>query len=433
MKDPYLGQFAARFFSSREIELSSQHVLTKWVRRPGEIPSRRLDSTGLSLQTFVRNHSKMIRTAMKAIAGEGYRPIPAQRAVIFLDKPRPYLRLSWIDRWIVGHLARLYAEASARHLSESVFSYIPGRGPHQAVRILSDRLGELREAYVFRTDIKSYADTMRHDAVLEDFERITAGGPILTNLMKAFVAFPVQDEQGIHPLDAGVLMGSHLMLIAGNIYFSEVDSTLDKVSGGVYARYGDDLIFAHSDESEVIRSWTVAQAVAQKRGIELHDTKTILLKLTRPSRLRKTPECKVLHKSSITYLGREIFWTGSVAAPREKQRVVTEFLRRAVAHVAFKHKTISSELHRVSCICKDLGSGLQQLKHAENGQVVHYLNLMTDDAQLRAIDRWLCEEIIRAAARRSFKKGLFRFYPPRKLRSLGLPSLVHLRRIRALS
>ena len=54
---------------------------------------------------------------------------------------------------------------------------------------------------------------------------------------------------------------------------------------------------------------------------------------------------------------------------------------------------------------------------------------MTDEEQLRRLDRWLAEEVLFLAFGQGHKKGHFRLLPFRRLRSMGLPSLVHRRRL----
>jgi hypothetical protein len=59
----------------------------------------------------------------------------------------------------------------------------------------------------------------------------------------------------------------------------------------------------------------------------------------------------------------------------------------------------------------------------------YYLRHVTDESQLRRLDRWLAEEVLSLAFGGGHKKGYFRRLPFGRLRQMGLPSLVHRRRL----
>jgi hypothetical protein len=60
--------------------------------------------------------------------------------------------------------------------------------------------------------------------------------------------------------------------------------------------------------------------------------------------------------------------------------------------------------------------------------VDYYLKHVSDEEQLRLLDRWLAEEVLSLAFKGGHRKSHFRMMPFRSLRAMGLPSLVHRRR-----
>jgi len=58
----------------------------------------------------------------------------------------------------------------------------------------------------------------------------------------------------------------------------------------------------------------------------------------------------------------------------------------------------------------------------------YYLKHVSDESQLRLLDRWLAEEVL-SAVFGGHKKGHFRRIGFRQLRAMGLPSLLHRRRM----
>jgi hypothetical protein len=54
---------------------------------------------------------------------------------------------------------------------------------------------------------------------------------------------------------------------------------------------------------------------------------------------------------------------------------------------------------------------------------------VNDEPQLKQLDRWLAEEVLSLAFDGGHRKGHFRALPFARLRAMGLPSLVHRRRL----
>jgi hypothetical protein len=61
--------------------------------------------------------------------------------------------------------------------------------------------------------------------------------------------------------------------------------------------------------------------------------------------------------------------------------------------------------------------------------VDYYLRHVEDEGQLRLLDRWLAEEVLCLALGGGHKRGHFGVLSFRELRAMGLPSLVHRRRL----
>jgi hypothetical protein len=59
----------------------------------------------------------------------------------------------------------------------------------------------------------------------------------------------------------------------------------------------------------------------------------------------------------------------------------------------------------------------------------YYLRHVSDEHQLKQLDRWLAEEVLSLTFGGGHRKGHFRALPFAKLRAMGLPSLVHRRRL----
>ncbi len=431
MKTRPISQFSHQFLSTPEITKTTRLLFARWLHTTRQSPHRQIDPTGLTLLNFIRHHRAFIATAMKAVTRGHYQPFPAQPSVLHVDKARPYLKLSWIDRWLVGHFARLYGEAAEEHLAPHLYSYRNGYGPQRAVQDICRHLRNHKISYLLRSDILSFADTMEHRFVIADFETTTGAGAQFSELLGTFCRFPLASDSGISHLTRGVLMGSHLMLVAGNVYLSELDRALSGIAEGSYARYGDDVIFLHRDHDKTVEAWSLAQSLTNERGVSFNAHKSVIGALVKPSAIpaerSRVPRafCQVL------YLGRAVHWQGRVTLPRHKERALFTFLRRRLEHISARLPLQNPEA-RFAALCAQGGKMLRELRHLESGKIRLYLKQAAGEEQLRMLDLRLCEEVVRLSLQRPFRRGFFRRFPPAAIRRHGFPSLLHLRRTHAL-
>src|SRR5262249_16241217 len=124
-------------------------------------------------------------------------------------------------------------------------------------------------------------------------------------------------------------LGSPLATPILNLYLHELDQKLDDLAGGFYGRFGDDLLFAHVDPDVVRKAMQLIGEFLSRHELELHAGKQRLLFFNgagRPSAV--WPETRGAY--SVTFLGCEIRFDGTIALPNDKWRSVLSDVRARI-------------------------------------------------------------------------------------------------------
>ena len=422
--------FEDYFFSTKEIERTNTLVWARWLKGSSHHPEAP-DASGLTLPVFLKGHKSLVGHALKAIHHGDYEPFPAILTKIFADKERPYMRPAWIDRWILAHLGRLYGELSEPRLHSRVFSYRRGVGQHTVLRELSSYVALKKSTYVVRGDISEFGETLDHEAVSHDFHETVEPGSCGRKLFQSLCRYPFTLEGRLANLIRGLPMGSHLQLVAENLYLRSLDERLSHFRDGFYARFGDDIIAAHPELEVAIEMERITREAVAARGLRLNLKKTERLKLCAPS-----DSCRLIvdvghmdYRFSTRYLGRDVTHDGRLLLPLEKYRALDTFFSSQLNSIT---KKLPEELtldQRARRLCQALRSLLGAVENNSLLGIRALVTEITDARQLAQLDRRLSELVVSRVFNRPFRKSFFRDFPPQRLREFGLESLTHLRRV----
>ena len=113
---------------------------------------------------------------------------------------------------------------------------------------------------------------------------------------------------------------------------------------------------------------------------------------------------------------------------REKGRKIRNLFRTAFRR---KRHRLSKQRHANgrAQLAVDIARDVVNETFRSVAVIDYYLKHVNDEKQLRELDRWLAEEILSVTFRNGHKKGNFRKLSFSRLRSMGLPSLQHRRRL----
>ena len=279
--------------------------------------------------------------------------------------------------------------------------------------------------YLVKRDISDYFASVNHEILLEQLAAHVDPNDYLFELASERVRFLCQDESGSHRAAIGIPFGCASACVFANVYLTSLDRAIESVPDVRYFRYADDLLLL-SRNAEAI-------ALAEER---MEDRLGELRLATKPSHaanlmlcepLSEIPDSRFAPQRSFRHLGLEFHCGGDVSLSRDKRRKIENLFRFAFRRGRRRWQRIVDPRERARTLAAIASQAIE--KGVRNVAIVdYYLKHVTDSAQLRSLDRWLAEEIL-ALVFGGHKKGHFRKISFDELRSFGLPSLVHRRRL----
>ncbi|MGH9577470.1 MAG: reverse transcriptase domain-containing protein, partial [Terriglobales bacterium] len=238
------------------------------------------------------------------------------------------------------------------------------------------------------------------------------------------VHFPYEREGAVLRAGHGIPFGAAISCLFANIYLTEMDRALCALPGLHYFRYADDLLAFSSSRQTALRA---AQLMDHELA-RLH----LVSKPSHHCQLlfaeRGEPDACFLPATRFRHLGLEFRAGGSVGLSRDKFRKILNLYRYAFRRQARKFRQLRDPIKRaqlaVALARRTLEQGVRNVAIVD-----YYLRHVEDEGQLRLVDRWLAEEVLHLALGNGHRRGHFRVLSFRELRAMGLPSLVHRRRL----
>ncbi len=390
---------------------------------------REQDSEGMTRQEFFRFRHRLLEGSIRQIRTKTFEPAVARPFTIFVDKPRVVFRFRWIDHFWMDYLGFLLRDKAEEILSDAVVSFRTGRGVHTAFERLRPLFADPSrgDLFVLRRDVQNYGPSMDHRRMQNIFRSIVPSAPLLEHLFSKFCSFQYLEGEQCVVNASGLPAGSQLQTAFDNLYLHELDHQLDKMDDAVYVRFGDDILFATTSlqraldaKRRISEFFLAAQLVPnEKKCQDFVITRTVK---------KSTSQKEFTPAQIFPYLGMLIDMRGDAYLPRQKMKKITTFLK-AQLKMALGPSAGSGD--------KNVGfEAIQVVKHVLGGgllsgenPLLHYLPLMRNEKQLRALDRWIATAVISAVHGGGFKKSFFRSTSFSELREMGLPSLVHMRRV----
>jgi len=166
-----------------------------------------------------------------------------------------------------------------RDFASCSYGFRPGRGGKDALRRV-DAL--LRQGYrwVVDADLKSYFDTIPHEALMRRVEERVADGRVL-ELIEGYLRQEVMESMRGWTPESGTPQGAVISPLLANLYLNPMDHELTQ-AGLELVRYADDFVVLCRTEEEArsaldrVRQWT------EQAGLTLHPEKTRLVDALQP-------------------------------------------------------------------------------------------------------------------------------------------------------
>jgi hypothetical protein len=343
----------------------------------------------------------------------------------FRGKKRTLYIYPWEERLVDLLLYRLLSARHHHRFSTNSYAYrLRGFGLDRCQHKIAAHLAGARSPlFVVKRDVSNYFPSVDQNLLLQQLEQIVEPGDFLSQLLHQRVRFQFEESGAIHTAVRGIPFGTPISCFFANLYLAPLDRQLDPIPSLHYFRYADDLLF-FSEQKEA-----VAEAVARFDAVLIE--RRLSSKASHEQNLLLSEDAQ--HADGFTaasrfrHLGLQFCAGGEIRLSRDKCRKICNIFRYAFRRRRAKFARILDFRKRAQFAVELARRALHD--SVRNVAIIdYYLKHVTDESQLRLIDRWLAEEVLSIAFCGGHKKGYFRLLPYDSLRAMGLPSLVHRRR-----
>jgi hypothetical protein len=357
-----------------------------------------------------------------------FEPVEPCRALIH-DKWRNLYRAVLTDTIVLGVLARVLAARLESFFSPRLFSYRQGRSPWLAIATWVDFLREhrcdhrdkkSRGLYVLRRDIRSYGESIPVDdrSALWELLREGLGQPVpdyLWPLLRGALRPLVRGgREKAAPLECGLPTGSPIQPVIGNLYLTPIDRQFDSAVGGFYARFGDDILFAHPCASLARQTAQQLDHSIGSLGLEINASKRQDIYFTGPGRPSlQWPHARPL--GHVEYLGCRVDFSGALGLKSAKHRRFLLDLRRRLRQSTRLLGDLSFE-ERARALCAIVNTACDPTCPVADPAAAHLRFVIDDRAELAQLDYALALELAQL---------LCGGHGPRAFRSVSYHSLRH--------
>ncbi len=403
--------------------------------------------SGVSTISLSFKSKKFAKLIAKAVKRSDYQSEPARiRKIDVEGKTREFFSLSLTDTIVHGAVSDVVERAIAPVLSDNLYSYRKGiswwtpssRFAKYARQYLRQNVNpKNRGIFVLRRDIDSYTDSIPvgNDSRLwqmirSAFEAIDTRGSIRDadwSLVQTVVRPQAYRKIGyVFSMLRGVPTGQPISCVIFNLYLSEVDLALSKIPGAYYARYCDDILFAHPDANVAWEAGAFLNESLNELGLRFNTDKGKTLFLN-PAARGSEDWSEAIGASSVEYVGLQISSSGTISLSRKKVRNLLRDLRtRALRTAKAIDTTDTNVMGRL--VCRTVNKALDPDQNPLQQRTASVLRrAVTDRAQLSQLDYSIARLILEAVTGNSDVRQ-FRHVPYRKLRQeWGLVSLLHSR------
>jgi RNA-directed DNA polymerase len=283
-----------------------------------QIPAR--SAAGVDGQTVTEskeNFEEWIAAMMQSIHRKGYQAPNIRR--VYIPKPgkqemRPLGVPTVADRALQRSASQVLSAIYEQDFLPCSFGGRPGRGAHQALATLHERIAGGKIEWVLEADLKNFFGSLSHEQMLRFVEH-RVGDQRLISLIRRWLKAGVLEDGEVHPSEEGTPQGGSISVLLSNVYLHYVlDLWFERVvkprlrGEACMVRYIDDFVLCFQYRADALRVQEALVKRLRKFSLTLEPNKTKLVEFGRYAqrhagkRGRKRPE-------TIYFLGFTLYCT----------------------------------------------------------------------------------------------------------------------------
>ena len=234
----------------------------------------------VSVEAFERDKERNLRALHESLKAGTYRPSAIRRC--FIPKAgskelRPLGIPTVRDRVVQTALRAGIEPIFEREFADHSYGFRARRSAHQAIDRVEQQLCA-GMSWVVDVDLKSYFDTVPHDALMAKVRTRVADGRVL-ELIEAFLTQPIAEDGGQWTPTVGTPQGAVVSPVLSNVYLDALDHLMVR-AGFEMTRYADDFVIQCRSEEEAKRALAEVTRWCGTAGLTVHPTKTRIVKVS---------------------------------------------------------------------------------------------------------------------------------------------------------
>lgn len=273
--------------------------------------------------------------------------------------------------------------------------------------------------FIIKRDISNFFYTIDHDILLHKISALVDQADPIFDMVKRRIQFEYTDGTTVATSKIGLPFGSPIACVLSNVYLTELDRALSQLPISYY-RYADDFIMMAKTPEAALEA------------AKIFDDMMVALKLTtKPSHclnMSFVDHPSFTQVDSFRHLGLEFTKAGVVRLSVDKQRKILNFFDRALNASKAKIKRERDLTAKVTAAVATINSVVED-RVRSIAIIDYYLKHVTDETQLKMMDRLISEKVISCVLNKKFRNRDYQSIPYKMLRDAGLVSLVHRHRL----
>ncbi len=379
----------------------------------------------LTLEWILRNKKLMIDIIRSEIKKANFEFDTIKHSIVVTDKARDIYIAAWPERILLMAMGAILTRRITPLLTKNVYSFQKGRGPHEAVRDVTEFIKSqpTKPLYVLKRDISKYGDSVPQAKLFEALETIRdiKESPLFLRLLKAAIRTPFRQKDGAAEasLCVGIPSGSPLVPPLENFYLMPLDRKLSDIENSFYGRYGDDILFVTSDRRLADWAREEIDRVVSDLSLEIKAQKVINARL---DFYRRLPDDDYEHKTHVAWLGFSLTNHGRLGIKENHLEIVLNSLKKEIAGLFHRAKLSRLSFDDQKII---ISNGLKDLLKKNTPHLISaYLYYHSDHVIYKLIDKRVTELVFGYLVK---DFGLKKKVAWKTLRSLKIPSVYYQR------